>query len=78
MSFDICIVGAGPAGSLIGTLLGKEGFKVAIFEQKAIDSCWKSLSKNITFQDSLDFIKKLDIDETDEDFFDYIEGISSL
>jgi len=78
MSFDICIIGAGPAGSLVGALLGREGFKVAIFEQKNIDKCWSSLSKNITFQDSLNFLKKFDIEETDEDIFDYIEGVSLL
>jgi len=31
--YDVIIIGGGPAGSTAGTLLAKQGWKVAIFEK---------------------------------------------
>ncbi|MCO4825938.1 MAG: FAD-dependent monooxygenase, partial [Amylibacter sp.] len=34
MNCDVCIIGAGPVGMLLGNLLGRRGISVAIIEKQ--------------------------------------------
>ena len=41
-SFDVLILGAGPAGSVTAGLLAKAGFKVAIIEKSGFEKSGRS------------------------------------
>ena len=62
MSYDVIIVGAGPAGLISASIIAKKGFRVAVFEKEphlGVKPCGEAVSKKTLDEISIPFSKEI-------------------